>query len=228
MKIKHFISSRKTTELWANEKSFMVLLVLLNIQIFIIIPYSVHWGIIGKFILAIFYFVLLWSGLISVAKSRPNSVIIGFSILMSALLCLVIFFHGNWVRIVSDSFFAVYFSALAVIVLIRTFAQGPVTFYRIQGSIVVYLLISLIFALLYDSIFLSESQTAFKGLQTYDRDEFMYFSLATLTTLGYGDITPVNIPARSLSTLEGLIGQLYPAILIARLVSMELMSAKKK
>ncbi|MEO8129274.1 MAG: potassium channel family protein, partial [Bryobacteraceae bacterium] len=46
-----------------------------------------------------------------------------------------------------------------------------------------------------------------------------YFSLVTLTTLGYGDITPVTHFARSLATLEALIGQLYPAIIIARLVS---------
>ena len=39
----------------------------------------------------------------------------------------------------------------------------------------------------------------------------MYFSLTTLTTMGYGDITPVNVFARSLANLESLDGQLYPA-----------------
>jgi voltage-gated potassium channel Kch len=50
----------------------------------------------------------------------------------------------------------------------------------------------------------------------------IYFSFATLTTVGYGDITPVHPIARSLAMLEALIGQLFPVILIARLVSMEL------
>jgi len=54
----------------------------------------------------------------------------------------------------------------------------------------------------------------------------MYFSLTTLTTMGYGDITPVNGIARSLSNLEALNGQLYPAILIARLVSLEFIKTR--
>jgi len=49
----------------------------------------------------------------------------------------------------------------------------------------------------------------------------IYFSFTTLTTLGYGDITPLSPYARSFANLEALIGQLYPAILLARLVSLQ-------
>jgi len=49
-----------------------------------------------------------------------------------------------------------------------------------------------------------------------------YYSFVTLTTVGYGDISPVSLVTRSLANVEGLIGQLFPAILIARLVSMEI------
>jgi voltage-gated potassium channel Kch len=49
----------------------------------------------------------------------------------------------------------------------------------------------------------------------------VYFSMVTLTTLGYGDITPVHPYARSLVMLESLFGVLYPVILISRLVSLE-------
>jgi hypothetical protein len=49
-----------------------------------------------------------------------------------------------------------------------------------------------------------------------------YFSFATLTTVGYGDVLPVHPLARSLSSLEAIIGQLYPATLLARLVTLEL------
>jgi ion channel len=57
----------------------------------------------------------------------------------------------------------------------------------------------------------------------FDRKiRLMYFSLRTLTTVGYGDITPVNLIARSLPVLGALMGQLFLAILITRLVSMEL------
>lgn len=52
--------------------------------------------------------------------------------------------------------------------------------------------------------------------------ELNYFSLVTLTTIGYGDIYPLSPPARSLATLEGLLAQLYLAIIIARLVGLEI------
>ncbi|KIC93810.1 potassium channel family protein, partial [Flavihumibacter solisilvae] len=61
-----------------------------------------------------------------------------------------------------------------------------------------------------------------------DLREFLYFSFITLTTTGYGDITPVHPIARSLANLDALIGQLYPAILIARLLSMEFESSSWK
>jgi hypothetical protein len=52
--------------------------------------------------------------------------------------------------------------------------------------------------------------------------ELIYFSFVTLTTMGYGDITPIHPIARSLAITEALTGQLYIAILLARLVSLEL------
>jgi hypothetical protein len=55
-----------------------------------------------------------------------------------------------------------------------------------------------------------------------------YFSFVTLTTIGYGDILPLAPAARGLATMEGLIGQLYPAILIARLVSLQLHAAHER
>lgn len=58
---------------------------------------------------------------------------------------------------------------------------------------------------------------------TYDtmQPRFLYYSFTTLTTLGYGDITPIHPYARSLAVLESLVGVIYPAVLIARLVSLD-------
>ena len=60
------------------------------------------------------------------------------------------------------------------------------------------------------------------GCRTTDAGiaNWIYFSFVTLTTVGYGDITPVARAARSIAMLEALTGQLYPAIIIARLVSL--------
>jgi hypothetical protein len=54
-----------------------------------------------------------------------------------------------------------------------------------------------------------------------------YFSFTTLTTLGYGDILPVSPVARSLATSEALFGQLYPAVMIARLISLEILGRRR-
>ncbi len=56
----------------------------------------------------------------------------------------------------------------------------------------------------------------------HDLRNLVYFSFVTLTTLGYGDISPVSASARTLVTVEALVGQLYLVILIARLVSLEI------
>lgn len=50
----------------------------------------------------------------------------------------------------------------------------------------------------------------------------IYFSLTTLATIGYGDITPVSLQARYAAVAEGIMGQFYMAILVARLVGMQM------
>ena len=64
----------------------------------------------------------------------------------------------------------------------------------------------------------------FHGLQggSFDTQSFIYFSFVTLTTLGYGDITPLTSQARSLSLLEAVFGQIYLAVVIARLVGIQI------
>ena len=60
------------------------------------------------------------------------------------------------------------------------------------------------------------------------RQELTYFSFVTLTTTGYGDITAVHPVARTLAMLEALVGQLYPAIVLAWLVSLAILHQKEK
>jgi hypothetical protein len=64
---------------------------------------------------------------------------------------------------------------------------------------------------------------------TYDTmlPRLLYYSFTTLTTLGYGDITPIHPYARSLAVLESLVGVIYPAVLIARLVSLDVIDEQE-
>jgi hypothetical protein len=105
------------------------------------------------------------------------------------------------------------------------FGPGDVNYHRIMGAILLYLLIGATFVALYTFVGLSVPN-AFSGIRMDDTpalpSNFVYFSFVTLTSTGYGEIVPVHPIARSLCNIEGIIGQLYPATLLARLVSLEI------
>jgi voltage-gated potassium channel Kch len=125
-----------------------------------------------------------------------------------------------------------FFSAIAVVgMLIVTlwmvYQDGPVTAHRVRGAVAAYLLIGIVFAKTYTLInylmpgaFTMASPVT--SLTGQGRQAFYYFSIVTLTTVGYGDITAAAPTARSLVMAEALIGQLYPAILLARLVTLQI------
>jgi hypothetical protein len=116
---------------------------------------------------------------------------------------------------------------LVVMTLKQTFRPGPVSVHRVMGGIAAYLLIGLTWAFGY-KLLMEEIPDAIHfqlpigGIPTGEPSRLIYFSFATLTTVTYGDAYPVHRIARSLATAEALIGQLYPAILIATLVGMAL------
>jgi hypothetical protein len=106
-----------------------------------------------------------------------------------------------------------------------TFAPGRITYHRVIGAVLLYLTVAVIFASLYTFVGTLASK-AFSGMIVEDNPELasrlIYFSFATMTTTGYGDVAPVDPIARSLCNLEAIFGQLYPATLLARLVTLEL------
>jgi hypothetical protein len=91
---------------------------------------------------------------------------------------------------------------------------------------VLYLTVGLCFAAIFRLIN-DWGLNAFNGVpsrapRTEAFGSLLYFSFVTLTSVGYGDIVPVNPFARSMANLEAVIGQLYPATLLARLVTLHL------
>ena len=102
------------------------------------------------------------------------------------------------------------------------FGGGAVNVHKILGAVIVYLSVGLVFASAYRACALL-LHPAFSGLPARGGralSQLLYFSLSTLTTTGFGDITPVHPFVRSLANLEAIIGQLYPATLLARLVTL--------
>jgi hypothetical protein len=116
-------------------------------------------------------------------------------------------------------------AVLIGVVARAVFSPGRVTHHRIIGAILVYLSIALTFVALYSIVGLLVPN-AFSGMSFEDSpalaSKVIYFSFVTLTSTGYGDVYPVHPVARSLCNLETIIGQLYPATLLARLVSLEI------
>ena len=114
---------------------------------------------------------------------------------------------------------------LAIMVALAVFAAGRITYHRIVGAVLLYLLIAVIFATLFAFVGLSIPE-AFKGIAFEDdsalASALFYLSFVSLTSTGYGDILPVHPLARSLCNIEMIVGQLYPATILSRLVTLEM------
>jgi hypothetical protein len=205
---------------WTQDKSFTFLLVVLSLYVFGIIPLLTE-NIFSKIAFLFFYYLLLTSSMPFLLKRNQKLIALGLVVFPFIFLIIEIYFSSLWLQVLTDIFIILYCLFLGAIILIRTFEKGRIDNRRVQGAIIVYLLTGLIFCLIYHSIFVLHAVKSFNGLVGSHRKEFLYFSLCTLTTDGYGDIIPITPLARSLSNLEALVGQLYPAVLIARLVSME-------
>jgi amino acid transporter len=112
------------------------------------------------------------------------------------------------------------------------FQRRDVSVDTILGSIVVYLLIAVAFTLTFEIIEL-QNPGSFSGLpdsSPTNRSDLsgamMYFSLVCISTMGFGDIAPLSDIARPVAVLEGVTGQLYLAVMIARLVGLHIAGAR--
>jgi len=131
---------------------------------------------------------------------------------------------------VGDCFVIAFLAFLVVVILSFIFSEREVTINVIYASIVVYLLIAIMWAFVYsvlESIHPGSFATG-EGQIEEGRRLYIYYSFVTITTLGYGDITPTTDLASTFSFLEAVTGQLYIAILIARLVGIHIAQSMNK
>jgi hypothetical protein len=212
---------------WTEERSLTVMLLLLVLHLFILTPvrFLSH---AFQIISVLFLSLALLAGLLTLVKQKALRwiwvvVVAGAILFKSAALVA----KAPWL-IVGDTLLTFFsLSALVYVVFLQVSREGPVTAHRIRGAIALYLLIAMLFAFLYGLIE-SLAPGSFNMPGDWSRaasssgEAFYYFSIVTLTTVGFGDITAVHPFVRSLVMLEALIGQLYPAILLARLVTLEL------
>ena len=137
---------------------------------------------------------------------------------------------GSWASILIDStvvlaisraFEAAFILFVTWVILRYIMTEREVTNDTIFGAVCAYIMIGLVFAIAYGLLETLEPGS-FRGITATDPQsswEFIYFSLVTMTTLGYGDITPVHEAARSMATVQAITGQFYVAVLVARIVA---------
>jgi voltage-gated potassium channel len=130
----------------------------------------------------------------------------------------------NQLAVVASVAFTVAFYVFITVTLFVSLLKGErVTSKQIYAAICVYLLLGITWGAVYtavekfqpNSFFVSEAQNI-DGV--IDGSDLLYFSFVTLTTVGYGDITPVTTYVRSFAVLEAGMGVLYVAVLVSRLV----------
>ncbi len=198
---------------------------LLLVMLFVIAPLQAL-GVFVFQVFDLFFAIILVAGTFVLSGSRTAVAAMVVALLMATI--------GGISRIKAPSILDINLFAaswlimgitLGIVVSRAVFAPGRVTHHHVMGAILLYLTIAITFVALFTFI-ASFVPKAFSGLSLEDSpalaSNLIYFSFATLTTTGYGDIFPVHPIARSLCNLEAIFGQLYPATLLARLVTLEL------
>jgi hypothetical protein len=140
-------------------------------------------------------------------------------------IILELIFQHDWAHYI-NLLVALLFYLSTTVIAFRSLLTGErIDLNMIMGSICVYILVGISWSIFYyfESII---HPGAFNGIVgeggKQQFSELLYYSYVTLSTLGYGDITPVSPIARTLAYLEALFGQFYIAILVASFVGMHL------
>jgi len=224
---------KRLTHFWNEEHSLTALLILLIVYMFIIIP-TTRTGQVLELMGVFIFSLLLLAGLLSMARHRIFQIVSGVFIVCSIGVRMTRVAFGVSGLLQWDALLSILsIVGMMIVVLWQVYREGPVTGHRVRGAIAAYLLFGVLFAYGYTLISLlvpgSFQLPAWVSPTGPERTEaFLYFSMVALTTVGFGDITAIHPLARSLVMLEALIGQLYPAILLARLVSLEIETRRSK
>ena len=184
-------------------------------------------GLVGRVPVALAFFSSLGLGAWFVFEPRP--------LMRAFLIALALAFL---VRMVNDSVDSLWLDVadaittigaaglLATLLLVRVLRDGRINVHRISGAIGTFLLLGIMFAQGYRLLVIEIPGSFSFGGAPATAAELLprlgYFSFITLTSVGFGDIAPLHPFARSLVVLEALVGQLFLAILVARLVGMEI------
>ena len=201
-----------------SPSKFTVLLSFLVLQIFVI-PIAGD-SLLLQQVLYFYTYLVLLSAVAAIVVNRAK-LYAYFFLYGISLVSSILFFKTRSLLWLAGSESADMLMLLIAIWGIQHFMwrQKKVTRDLISGAICIYMLAGLVWA---DAYSLCEifSTTSFSGIDPTDsvfaiRGALTYFSYVTMLTVGYGDVLPASLMARSLSILQGLFGQMYLAVFIA-------------
>lgn len=190
----------------------------------------------GRVLMLLLVILSMLSGTVAISD-RKHEKVVGISLAGLAILFLGFastfegeLFGQTYFWLIGDGLALLFFLVTGTIML-RDIFSGEVTGNRICGAICVYLLLGLSFAILHQAVLMMDPHSlrfeqelleSIAEAQQIGRPRvfsmLIYYSFCTLSTLGFGDISPVGTVARTLSWLEAVCGQMYLTILVARLV----------
>jgi voltage-gated potassium channel Kch len=178
----------------------------------------------GERILIVLIFGILLAATLELSASKWMMwTTIPLVILSMVFTSLAHFYQTRSLLIVSYALLTVYFGFVSAGMFTYLGRSGSITKGRVFASASLYLILSLFWFSIYNLLeavhpgSLAEAGAA--QFAKMPRSSFLYFSMVTLTTLGYGDVVPVTPAARIFAALEAVTGVLYIAITVARLVA---------
>ena len=211
---------------WQSQANLALFLVLVAVTVFILPALDIkqiHLRFYGDLI----YSFLLLTGLaIAWGQRKLFTVAAGIGTVTLVVRWLAWAAPGAKIEIWNELCSLISVLVIGYVLLVQIFRTGPINLMRVQGAVAVYLLLGVAYAQAYQIVtrFDPSAVSSSEGPITQFRD-WIYFSFSTLSTLGYGDIVPTGRFARSLAIAESISGQLYLAVLIARLVAMQVSSS---
>jgi hypothetical protein len=136
--------------------------------------------------------------------------------------------ENKYVGLLALFMYMLYIAIAIIFMLKKIFSEKRVTGDTIKGSISIYLLIGIWWQIFYTAIWLIQPASFVLHVNRIDSPDFFYFSFTTMTTLGYGDVIPKTYTAKTAAILQAITGQMYLAILVARLVGLHIANRYNK
>ena len=200
--------------------SYASLLVLLLANFFLLeLVDDLRWGAVGS--------TLLSAAALVVAISDPEAghrlslrhwILVGACVALAPIVLIV-----NSESLVGLTYLlpvALLVTATLPVTINRVLHHRRVTAETILGALCAYVLVGLLFAFVYIAVNDLRDAPFFTQPGTHDQGEFLYYSFVTLTTLGFGDLSPSEGLPQALTVLEALIGSVFLVTLVARLVTL--------